>query len=196
VIQHHRSHGIGKLLAVRGADVSYRGLVPGDLDRLGEMDRSERIESVYVQRGAELEARVGDFSAPPWPTEGDGEHSVAAQRRECERYLVAGGSGVVALADERLVGIGVLKPHVRPRVAQLAYLHVSAGYRGRGVGGRLSNELEARARADGHGSIVVSATPSLNTVRFYLRRGFEPMAEPLPELYALEPDDVHLLKQL
>jgi len=44
--------------------------------------------------------------------------------------------------------------------------------------------------------MVVSATPSLNTVRFYQRRGFEPMAKPLPELYALEPEDVHLQKSL
>jgi hypothetical protein len=44
--------------------------------------------------------------------------------------------------------------------------------------------------------MVVSATPSLNTVRFYERRGFAPMAEPLPELYELEPEDVHMLKAL
>ncbi len=44
--------------------------------------------------------------------------------------------------------------------------------------------------------MVVSATPSLNTVRFYLQRGFEPTAEPLPELYELEPEDVHLQKRL
>ena len=44
--------------------------------------------------------------------------------------------------------------------------------------------------------MVVSATPSLNTVRFYLHRGFEPTAEPLPELYELEPEDVHLRKVL
>jgi hypothetical protein len=33
-------------------------------------------------------------------------------------------------------------------------------------------------------------------VRFYLRRGFEPMAEPLPELYEREPEDVHMRKRL
>ena len=44
--------------------------------------------------------------------------------------------------------------------------------------------------------MVVSATPSLNTVRFYQRRGFEPMSEPLPELYQLGPEDVHMEKRL
>ena len=177
-------------------DVTYRALIPQDLDRLGEIDRSERIDVLYVQRGAELQERRGDFSAPAWPSEGRGEHSVAAQQTECERYLAAGGAGVVAIAEERLVGIGLVKPHLRPGVAQLAYLQVSNGYRGRGIGRRLSDELEHLARAGGDTAIVVSATPSLRTVRFYLRRGFEPMAEPLPELYELEPEDVHLRKRL
>ena len=44
--------------------------------------------------------------------------------------------------------------------------------------------------------MVVSATPSENTVRFYLRRGYRPMAEPFPELFELEPDDIHLAKPL
>ena len=44
--------------------------------------------------------------------------------------------------------------------------------------------------------MVVSATPSLNTVRFYQRLGYEPMAEPLPELLELEPEDVHMQKEL
>jgi hypothetical protein len=31
-------------------------------------------------------------------------------------------------------------------------------------------------------------------VRFYLRRGYLPMEQPLPELFELEPDDVHMAK--
>jgi len=181
---------------VAGGEITYRRLASADLDQLGDIDRTERIEHIYVQHGANLATREGDFSAPPWRTLGEGEHSVAAQRAECERYLGAGGAGLVAFADERLVGIGVMKPHVWPGVAQLAYLHVSDGYRGRGIGRRLSDDLEALARAAGDTSMVVSATPSPNTVHFYLRQGFEPMPEPLPELYEREPDDIHLLKRL
>jgi GNAT superfamily N-acetyltransferase len=87
-------------------------------------------------------------------------------------------------------------PHLRPGIAQLAYLHVSSGFRGSGVGGRLSDALEQLARDGGDTTIVVSATPSANTVRFYRRRGFEPMPEPLPELYELEPEDIHMQKAL
>lgn len=176
--------------------IAYRRLHARDLARVGEIDRTEKIDALYVQHGPRLEERVGDFSARSWFEEGEGEHSVARQRAECERYLDAGGIAVGAFADERLVGIGIVRPHLRPGLAQCAFLHVSNGYRAAGIGGRLVAELERVAREQGATAMVVSATPSLNTVRFYLGRGFEPMAEPLPELYELEPEDVHMQKRL
>jgi len=177
-------------------DVVYRPLAAEDLARIGEIDRTERIDTLYVQHGPRLEETHGDWSAPAWFGEGEGEHSVAHQRSECERYLAAGGIALGAFTEGRLIGIGIVIPHVRPGIAQLAFLHVSHGYRARGVGGHLGEELERLAREHGDTRIVVSATPSLNTVRFYRRRGFEPMAEPLPELYQLEPEDVHMEKRL
>ena len=149
-----------------------------------------------MQHGSRLELQTGDWSAPAWDPEGDGEHSVAAQRVALEQQVRAGSIALGAFDRDHLVGIGLVTLHVRPDVAQLAYLHVSAGYRARGIGGRLSDELERIAREAGDTSMVVSATPSLNTVRFYKRRGFEAMVDPLPELFELEPEDVHMLKRL
>jgi hypothetical protein len=71
---------------------------------------------------------------------------------------------------------------------------VSQDFRAAGLGNRLSPDLERLARRAGDTEIVVSATPSENTVRFYLGRGYQPMARPLPELLELEPDDVHIGK--
>lgn len=163
---------------------------------MGEIDRTERIDVLYVQDGTRLVERTGDWSAPAWFSEGEREHSVAHQIAECERQLAASAIALGAFADGRLVGIGLMTPHIRPGVAQLAFLHVSQEYRAHGIGGHLSDDLEHIAREHGNTTMVVSATPSLNTVRFYLRRGFEPMPEPLPELYELEPEDVHMQKQL
>jgi GNAT superfamily N-acetyltransferase len=176
--------------------IEYRRLQLEDLERIGDIDRTERIRTGVVQHGARLEEIAVDWDAPPWFPEGEGEHSVAAQRRACERSLRDGAIGLAAFEGERLVGIGLVKPHVRPRVAQLAYLQVSDGYRAHGVGAALADELERIAREAGDTEMVVSATPSANTVRFYRRRGFEPMAEPLPELFELEPEDVHMRKVL
>jgi GNAT superfamily N-acetyltransferase len=178
------------------AEITYRRLAPADLERIGEIDRTERIDTVYVQHGDRLDRRFGDFSAPAWFTEGDGEHSVAHQRAECERHLAAGGIALGAFANGQLVAIGIVRPHIRPRIAQFAFLYVSNGHRAQGIGRHLSEELERLGREGDDTTMVVSATPSLNTVRFYLHRGFEPTAEPLPELYELEPEDVHLQKRL
>jgi predicted N-acetyltransferase YhbS len=176
--------------------ITYRRLAAADLAQIGEIDRTERIDTIYVQRGSLLEELGGDWSAPPWTGEGDGEHSVAHQRAECERHLARGALALGAFCAERLVGIGLVVPHVRVGIAQLAFLHVSDGFRGRGIGVRLNEELETLAREAGDEAIVVSATPSANTVHFYVGRGYEPSAEPLPELYELEPDDVHMQKRL
>src|SRR4029077_4624767 len=127
---------------MRPPQIAYRRLDAADLDRIGEIDRTERIETLYVQHGARLEQRAGDWNSPPWSREGEGEHSVAYQRAEGERYLAAGALGLCALAGERLIGIGLVTPHVRPRVAQLAFLHVTHGHRRRGIGGHLALELE------------------------------------------------------
>lgn len=176
--------------------IAYRRLEVHDVARVAEIDRTERIERLYVQHGTDLDTVDGDFSAPRWQTEGNGEHSVEHQIAECERWMAAGGVALGAFDGERLVGIGIVVPNLRPDLAQLAFLHVSDGFRNRGIGRRLSDDLDAIARAAGNTTMVVSATPSVHTVDFYRRRGYAPTASPLPELYEAEPADVHLEKRL
>jgi GNAT superfamily N-acetyltransferase len=182
--------------------VELRRLDRAELARVGEIDRRERIDVLYDQHGTRLVARHGDWHASAWDPDGHGdhgdhgEHSVAAQRHALEHYTEAGGIAVGAFAGGQLVGIGVVVAHLRPGIAQLAFLHVSAPWRATGIGRRLCDELEEIARTAGDADMVVSATPTGNTVRFYLGRGFQPMGEPLAELFALEPDDVHLTKPL
>jgi GNAT superfamily N-acetyltransferase len=176
------------------APVEIRDLARSELSRIGEIDRTERIDVLFEQHGTELVARRGSWSASAWDSDGHGEHSVDAQRQALVHYADAGGIARGAFSGGRLVGIGVVVPHIRPAIAQLAFLHVSHDFRAAGVGGRLSADLELVARRAGDTEIVVSATPSENTVRFYLGRGYRPMARPLPELFELEPEDVHMGK--
>jgi len=176
--------------------VEFRRLNRSELARVAEIDRTERIDMLYDQHGTELVARPGDWSSPPWETDGDGERSVAGQVHALEHYVDIGGIALGAFESERLVGIGVVVPHLRPTTAQLAFLHVTAASRATGVGTRLTEQLDQIARDAGDSDMVVSATPAENTLRFYRGRGFEPMAEPFPELFQLEPEDVHLSKTL
>jgi GNAT superfamily N-acetyltransferase len=167
-----------------------------ELSRVAEIDRQERIEVLYEQQGVRLIERHGKWDSPAWDADGDGEHSVAAKVREAERYAEAGGVAVGAFANDRLVGIGIVLPHLRPQIAQLAFLHVSAPFRNSGIGSRLSELLDQIACERGDTEIVVSATPSANTVRFYLANGYQPAEQPVAELVVLEPDDIHMHKSL
>ena len=178
------------------ASLDVRRLRRDELDRVAEIDRTEHIEVLVVQEGERLVEREGSWDAPAWDPDGTGPHSVAARVRELNGALDLGGIALAALADGRVIGIGVVVPRFRDRVAQLAFLHVSAAWRGQGVGSSLSARLDDLARSAGASEMVVSATPTGNTVAFYRARGFTPMAHPLDELAALEPDDIHMHKPL
>jgi len=179
-----------------GTPIEFKRLARVELSSVAEIDRTERIDLIYEQRGTELRERRGNWNSLAWDPHGHGENSVEAQRHALERYVDAGGIAFGAFSKGRLVGIGVVVPHVRPEIAQLAFLHVSEAFRATGIGRRLSDELDLIARDAGDTEIVVSATPSENTVRFYMSRGYELMAQALPELYELEPEDVHMRKAL
>jgi GNAT superfamily N-acetyltransferase len=176
--------------------IELKRLSRAELSLIAQIDRTERIEIIYEQHGTQLEERRGNWRSPAWDPHGHGENSVAAHRQALEQYADAGGIALGAFSNERLVGIGVVLPHLRPGIAQLAFLHVSEAFRATGIGRRLSDGLDLIARDAGDTEIVVSATPSENTVRFYRSRGYELMAPALPELYEREPEDVHMTKAL
>ncbi len=173
-----------------------RQLGRDELGRVAEIDRTEHIDVLYVQDGERLAERPGRWDAPAWERDGHGGHSIEAKERSLHGYLDIGGVAIAALVDGRLAGVGVVVPHRRPRVAQLAFLHVSAPWRGTGIGSRLAAQLDDIARSAGDTAMVVSATPSKSTVDFYLGCGFHVTAHPLGELLELEPDDIHMRKTL
>ena len=69
---------------------------------------------------------------------------------------------------------------------------MSNAYRRQGVGRRLFELAKATARENGAKQLYISATPSENTINFYLRSGCRVTKQPDPELLALEPEDIHL----
>ncbi len=73
--------------AMHGDTIDYRMLDPAELERVREIDRTEKIDALYVQHGARLEERIGDFSSPNWDLEGTGEYSVAALLEMLEQRI-------------------------------------------------------------------------------------------------------------
>jgi hypothetical protein len=72
-------------------EVEIRVLARKDLRRVGEIDRTERIDVLFEQRGTELVAHQGRWDAAGWDPEGHGEHSVEAQRQALLHICMSAG---------------------------------------------------------------------------------------------------------
>jgi GNAT superfamily N-acetyltransferase len=176
--------------------ITIRHVDASELERLGEIDRSEHVTLEYAYRRGVLEARAVDVRVPTWSRSGEHEHSVRSQIAAWRPLLERGGTLVGTFDAGALVGIAIYRPRLAVGMANLAVLHVSRSRRRQGVGSLLATEVARLARADGARWLYVSATPSAPTVEFYRRHGFEPTDEPNDTLFALEPDDIHMILEL
>lgn len=178
------------------AEIEYRWMEPNEVVRIADIDRAETIRKGYRVENGRLEPLRVIWDSPAWTSDSDPHHSVDAQIHFCRSHLLKGGRMYGAFAGERLVGIGLVRWNVRPDVAQLAFLHVSNGYRREGIGDHIVQAINRAARESGAGAMYVSATPSESAVGFYLKHGFELAADPIPELLREEPEDIHMLLDL
>jgi len=174
--------------------VKIRGLERHELARLWSIDRSERIERVYRCEAGALVLRAERHVVRGWPP-GERERDGATLLDCFDR----GGTFYGAFEGDALVGAAVLESRFIGRARdtlQLKFLHVSRRHRGTGLGTLLLGMAVTRASALGARRLYVSATPTENTVQFYLRRGCRVTDEVDPALFALEPDDIHLELEL
>ena len=95
-----------------------------------------------------------------------------------------------------MVGIIVLRPRLTDEMAQLAALFVSRDYRRTGIATQLTHHLIRMARASGARRLYVSATPSRSAVGFYQSQGFGLVDRVHPDLFAREPEDIHMVLEL
>ncbi|MFJ4195883.1 GNAT family N-acetyltransferase [Pseudomonas sp. NPDC089534] len=168
-----------------------RALTEGDLPLLALIDRTELIEQCYRLENGGLVLYPVHYDMRGWP-EGEAQRD-AVTLTECFRrggwfHGVFDGAALVAAAvvDNRVIRNGNL------RMRQLKFLHISHGWRGRGLGSRLFALACGQGRETGAQALYVSATESRNTVEFYLRQGCRLLERPDPELFELEPLDIHL----
>jgi predicted N-acetyltransferase YhbS len=170
-----------------------RILAPDELTRLGEIDRSETIDSEYVLDDGVL--LLVDLTAPiearRWSPQ-QLDHHV-----EHLREVQARGGVVVGVVDDgTLIALGAVDTRAvggDPAVLQMTRLYVSRSRRGEGHGSRVVGALVGHARQLGAHALYISATPTRGTVDAYLRMGARLRLPPDPELFAEEPDDIHLL---
>lgn len=171
--------------------MEFRALARDEIELVWTIDRSELIDDIYRLRNGSLVREAAHFDVRGWPP-GEAEKYTPLLQSCYDR----GGVFTAAFDGRTLAGVAVLDTLWRGPgrdLLQLEFLHVSRPYRGQGLGRRLFAQAQAAARARGARGLYVSATPSTHTVAFYRDLGCEPIAEPDPELFALEPEDIHLV---
>ena len=171
--------------------LSERQLKRDEVALVWTIDRTELIENVYHLIDGVLELRPERYDMKGWPR-GEPEKALPSLL-DC---FDEGGWFRGAFDETLLVGAAILENRFIGKdkdQLQLKFLHVSSKFRGKGLGRGLFEEARAEARARGARRMYVSATPSQNTIDFYIRSGCVLCREPDPELYALEPEDIHLL---
>ncbi len=167
-----------------------RELERQEIHDIWSIDRAEVIDRIYYREHGELVLKPEHYDMQGWPP-GEPEHYGPILLDCFDR----GGIFYGAFDGETLIGAMVLENRFIGRgkdKLQLKFLHVGRRHRQAGLGRTLFEKAVARARELGARRLYISATPSENTVRFYLRRGCRVTDDVAAALFALEPEDIHL----
>lgn len=169
--------------------ISGRKLLHDEIKNIWAIDRSEVINAVYYLEKGALRLRPENHDLRGWPP-GETEKYTPILEACDDR----GGWLYGLFDDQHLIGAAVLESHFignNGDQLQLKFLHVSRPYRRQGWGQQLFALARVEAMRRGAKSLYISATPSEATIGFYLRLGCTVAAEPNPELFELEPEDIH-----
>ena len=167
-----------------------RLLTHSEIPSIWTIDRSEVIEHIYYLREGELVLESEHWDIPGWPPN-------VAERWDpiFQDCFERGGHFWGAFEGSVLRGITILESEFignKKDILQLKYLHVSHRFRKQGLGNKLFLLAAQKARELGARKLYISATPSENTVNFYMRLGCVLAIEVDRELFELEPEDIHL----
>jgi GNAT superfamily N-acetyltransferase len=170
--------------------ITYRQLTYAELHKAEQLDRSETIEHIHYVRDGQLALEPEHWDVPDWSQE-EKQHRI----RGFQARYAKGATFFGAFDGETLVGLSILD-HTPISTGtdrlNLDGLWVSHNYRAKGIGRTLFSLAAQEAKARGARSMYVSATPSENTIRFYLAMDCQ-MADPIdPYLFKCEPEDIHL----
>lgn len=170
--------------------MNIRPLQRAELPLIWQIDRREVIENIYYLRDGKLFLEPEHYDVPGWPP-GEAEHYTPILLNCFER----GGMFWGAFENNQLIGVAILESKFigsQQDTLQLKFLHVSRDYRKQGIAATLFKIAVEKAKVMGAKKLYISATPSEHTVNYYMRLGCILETEIDPELFALEPEDIHL----
>lgn len=172
------------------AGYQFRKMLPGQLEQIREIDRAEKLFASYVYRDGRLELVPGDRTV-----KGFDETELAMLIERQKALIAAGGIVVGAFDQEELIGVASIEKKRSGSLLQyckMDILYTSRMYRGKHIGIQLLDIIKKIAIDFGAQKLYISATPTKYTVDFYLSQGAGLTTEVDQELFALEPDDIHL----
>jgi predicted N-acetyltransferase YhbS len=168
----------------------FRKLEGTEIELIWTIDRREIVENVYYLEDGELVLRPEFYDIPGWLPGEPALYTPILQ--DC---FDRGGTFFAAFEGTDLIGVAVLESKFIGRAKdqlQLLFLHVSNRHRKRGLGKLLFEQAVERARDLNARRLYISATPTENTVDFYLHLGCVVTEELDEELFELEPEDIHM----
>lgn len=170
--------------------MNIRLLQRAEIPLIWQIDRREIVQNIYILQDGKLVLKPDYFDIQGWPP-GEAEHYTPILLDCYDR----GGMFWGAFENDKLIGVAILESKFigsQQDTLQLKFLHVSRDYRKQGIAATLFRLAVEKARALGAKKLYISATPSEHTVNYYMRLGSVLAREIDPELFALEPEDIHL----
>lgn len=170
--------------------ITYRSLKDTELAKIKEIDRAENIFETYEYRNGQLILKADHCFVTSF------EQDELKKLIERQSQLIAEGGKVIGAFDgNTLVGVASVENKKRgtgSEYCKMDILYVSNSYRGKKIGHSLVQESRKIALNFGAKKLYISATPTKATVDFYIKEGAVIIKETDPELFDLEPLDIHL----
>lgn len=161
-----------------------------EIAKIREIDRAEEIFKMYKFENGQLLLYPDYQLVDGFTLE---EINQIIQRQE--RLLSENGKIMGVFSDKVLIGVASLeskKRGIEKEYCKMDILYVSKDFRGLKIAQQLLDWTKKEAIRFGAKKLYISATPTQNTVDFYLNNGAKITQELDNELFTLEPEDIHL----
>ena len=173
-----------------GSNLKIRTIRRSQIEKIKNIDRSEIVDKVYYFDGGKLKLKNEFYDIKCW-------ESPELEKNIEHLYKIYDKAGylVGCFEGDKLVGVAALDSEFIGKnrdYLQLYFLHVDSEYRRTGIGKKLLQKAAKYAKKLMARKLYISATPSQNTIDFYINNGCQLVSELNPDLYQQEPRDIHL----
>ena len=183
--------------------MEFRNVVFNELSQIWQIDRTEHVETIYSYENGSLKEHPVNETFYGWAP-----GNVETYTPIIAKCFQHGGFFWGGFVADKLKSIAILDAKwigKHKDTLQLEFLHIDRAYRKQGIGRilfmkaveearlrgakRLSRSCYATAKTS---TLVHSSTENKNTVEFYKHLGCRITKDIEPELFQLEPHDIHM----